>query len=97
MVQATRSTRQITSFYKTAYDNYINAMNTFQGQTEKMVRLFLDQSPWLPEESRNAVNTWVKVYGKGCDDFTAAADEQLKKFEAMFNPGEKVDPMNNVN
>ena len=82
--------QQMTSFYKTAYDNSISAMNTLQEQTEKMVHLTLDQSPWFPEQSKNLVNTWVAAYKKGCDDFKAAAEAQYKKFEAMSNPGEKI-------
>jgi hypothetical protein len=96
-MEQTRVARQITSFYKKTYDNSISAINTLQDQTERMVNLSLDQSPWLPEQSKNLVNTWVKAYRGGCDNFTAAADAQYKKFEAMFNPGEKVDPIQSVN
>jgi hypothetical protein len=86
-------TQQMISFYRTAYDNSISAMNTIQEKTEKMVHLSLNQAPWLPEQSKNLVNTWVEFYKKGCDDFKAAADVQYKKYEAMFNLEEKINPM----
>ena len=87
-MEQTGITEQMTSFYKTAYDNSISAMNTLQEQTEKMMKLSLDQSPWLPEQSKTLVNTWVAAYKRGCDNFKTAADAQYKKFEAMSKPGE---------
>jgi hypothetical protein len=90
-MEQTKITQQITSFYKTTYDKSISAMNALQEQTEKMVNLSLERSPWLPEQSKNFINTWTKAYKKGYDDFKMAADDQYKKFETMFIPGEKVD------
>jgi hypothetical protein len=95
-MEQTKIAQQMTSFYKTTYDSSVSAMNTLQEQAEKMVNLSLDQSPWLPEQSKDLVNTWTKAYRKGCDDFKAAAEAQYKKFEAMSNPGEKVNPMETV-
>jgi hypothetical protein len=96
-MEQTKIKKQMTSFYKTTYDNTIDAMNTLQDQTEKMVNLSLEQAPWLPEQSKNFVSTWTKAYRKGYDDFKAAADLQYKKLEAMVIPGEKVSTMETVN
>jgi hypothetical protein len=96
-MEQTKITQQITSFYKATYDKSISAMDALQVQTEKMVNLSLERSPWLPEQSKNFVNTWTKNYKKGYDDFMTAADAQYKKFETMFIPGEKVDIMSTVN
>ena len=87
-MEQTGMAQQMTGFYKTAYDNSISAMNTLQEQTEKMVKLSLDQSPWLPEQSKTFVSTWVAAYKRGCDNFKTTVDAQYKKFEAMSNPGE---------
>lgn len=89
-------TQKMISFYRTAYDNSISAMNTIQEQTEKMVHLSLNQLPWLPEQSKTLVNTWIASYKKGCDDFKATAEVQYKRYEAMFNPEEKINPMEAV-
>jgi hypothetical protein len=78
---------QMTSFYKTTYDNGVKAMNTLQEQTAKVVDLSLEQSPWLPEQSKNFINTWVRAYSEGYDNFMSAADEQYKRLEALFDPG----------
>ncbi|MGD0277469.1 MAG: hypothetical protein ABSB79_15725 [Syntrophales bacterium] len=75
----TTMAQQMTSFYKSAIDNSVNAMTIIQESTEKMVNLSLEQSPWFPEEGKKIVNSWMKAYKKGYDDLKVAADEQYKK------------------
>jgi len=81
----TTMAQQMTSFYKSAIDNSVNAMTIIQESTEKMVNLSLEQSPWFPEEGKKIVNSWMKAYKKGYDDLKVAADEQYKKLEAFVN------------
>ncbi|MGD0277461.1 MAG: hypothetical protein ABSB79_15680 [Syntrophales bacterium] len=81
----TTMAQQMTSFYKSAIDNSVNAMTMIQENTEKMVNLSLEQSPWFPEEGKKIVNSWMKAYKKGYDDLKVAADEQYKKLEAFVN------------
>jgi hypothetical protein len=81
--------QQITSFYKTTYDNSIDAMNTLHNQTEKMINFSLQHAPWIPEQSKNFVSIWAKAYRKGFEDFKAATDLQYKKLETMFMPKER--------
>jgi hypothetical protein len=50
-----------------------------------VVKLSLDQSPWLPEEGKKIVNSWMTAYKKGYDDFKVATDEQYKKMEALIS------------
>ena len=77
--------QQMTSVYRAAMDNSINALNMVQENTEKVVKLSLDQSPWLPEEGTKLVNSWMTTYKKGYDDFKVAADEQYRKMEALIS------------
>ena len=81
----TKMGHQMTGFYKSAIDNSINAMTMIQENAEKMISLSLEQSPWVPEESKKIVCASMKAYKKGYDDFKVAADEQCKKFEAFVN------------
>ena len=77
--------QQMTSVYRAALDNSLNAMNMIQENTEKVVKLSLEQSPWLPEEGKKLVNSWMTAYKKGYDDFKLAADEQCRKMEALIS------------
>ncbi len=96
-MEQTKIKQQITGFYKTTYDNSIDAMNKIHDQTEKMVNLSLEKTPWISEQSKNFVSTWTKAYRKGYDDFRAAADLQYKKFETMLISGEKANTVETVN
>ena len=77
--------KQMIDFHKASFDNTFNAMVMLQEQTEKMVSTLLDQSTWLPEEGRKAINEWVNAYKKGREDFRKAVDENFKKVEDFFS------------
>jgi len=50
-------------------------MEILREQNEKVTNSFLDQATWLPEEGKKAVNEWMQLYKKGCDDFKKTADQ----------------------
>ena len=77
--------KQMVDFNKTAFDNSFNAMTTLQDQTEKLILNFLEKAPWIPEEGKKAINTWIAGYKKGRDDFKAAADDNYRKVFEYFS------------
>ena len=76
--------KQMVDFHKATFDNTFNAMSILQEQTERMVGMFLEQSPWVPEEGKKAIQDWVKAYKKGRSDFKTSADTSFKKVEDFF-------------
>ena len=77
--------KQMIQFNKSAFDNSYNAMEMFREQNEKMANSLLDQASWLPEGGKKAINEWMKVYKKGCDDFKKAVDQNYKNAEDLFS------------
>lgn len=78
-------TKQVIDFNKKAFDNSFHAMSSLQDQVERVINMFLDQSPWFPEEGRKAVSEWVKAYRKGREDFKEAVDNNYKKVEDFLS------------
>lgn len=78
---------QLSGIYKATFENGISTLNAIQDYTEKVVNLSLEQSPWIPEESRKLILSWVKAYKKGFDDFRVAATEQYKHLDSVLNMG----------
>jgi hypothetical protein len=76
--------KQMIQFNKTAFDNTFDAMTVMQEQTEKMIAMWMEQTPLLPAEGKKAINDWLKAHKKGRTDFKAAADENFKKMEKYF-------------
>lgn len=81
--------KQMIDFNKATFDNSFSAMVMVQEQTEKMVSTILDQATWLPEEGNKAINDWIGAYGKGCEDFKNAVDDNFKKVEDFFASSKK--------
>ena len=91
IMEQAKFTRQMIEFYKTTFDNTSNAMMILQEQTEKMVGLFLEQSPWFPKEGKEAVNEWVKTYKRGRDAYKTSVDESYKKVKEYFANADKAE------
>lgn len=77
--------KQMIDFHKATFDNTFNAMSILQEQTERMVNMFLEQSPWVPEEGRQAISEWVKAYKKGRTAFKETVDDSYKKVDDFFS------------
>ena len=76
--------KQMTEFTRTTMDNTSKALAALQEQTEKMTNMFIDMSPWIPEEGKKTLREWDKTYRKGLEDITAAMNESYKKVEGLF-------------
>ena len=90
-MEQTKVTRQMIEFYKTTFDNTFNAMMILQEQTEKMVGLFLEQSPWFPKDGKETVSEWVKTYKRGRDTYKTNVDESYKKVRDYFMDADKAE------
>jgi hypothetical protein len=83
--------RQMIQFNKTAFDNTFDAITVLQEQTEKLIGMYLEQAPLLPEEGKKAITDWMKVYKKGRKEFKAAVEGNYKKVEEFFTGYDKVE------
>jgi len=80
--------KQVIDFQKTTFDNSFKAMSTLQEQGEKMINMFLEQSPWLPEDGRKSVTEWLKAYKKGREEFKAIVEKNFDKVQTYFEGSE---------
>jgi hypothetical protein len=76
--------KQMMDFYKSAFDNALNTMAMMQDQNENMVKMFLEQATWLPEEGKKPIMDWIDAVKKGREDFQKAATDNYKKVEEFF-------------
>lgn len=83
-MEPTKMAKQTIEFYKTTFNNTFNALMMLQEQTQRMLKMQLDQTSGIPEEGKKIINEWVKNYKKGCEEFKSAVDESFKRVEAYF-------------
>jgi polyhydroxyalkanoate synthesis regulator phasin len=76
--------KQMVQFNKNAFDQGYNAMEMLRKQNEKMTNSILDQATWMPEEGKKAVNEWMQLFKKGCEDFKKKADQNYKNIENLL-------------
>jgi len=81
--------KQMIQFNKAAFDNTFTAMTVLQEQTEKMMSMFLEQSPWIPAERKKDISDWIKAYKRGRDNFKIVVEDNYKKVEDYFSGHDK--------
>jgi polyhydroxyalkanoate synthesis regulator phasin len=77
--------KQMIVFYKTVFNNNINAMNALHEQTGRFINKILEKSPMVTEEGKKAFSEWLKTCKSGCENFRNNVDENIKKMEDFFN------------
>ena len=73
--------KQMIDFNKATFENAYNTVVLLQDQAERMTSTVMDQTTWMPEEGKKAVNEWVKAYKKGRDDIKKSMDHGFEQVE----------------
>jgi polyhydroxyalkanoate synthesis regulator phasin len=76
--------KQMIDFQKATFDNTFTAVTMLQDQAERMINTMLEQTTWLPEESRRVIDEMVGTYKKGRVDFKGVVDENFVKLTDLF-------------
>lgn len=73
--------KQMMQTNKMAFDyNFTMMMATYE-QNKLLLHTFLNQSTDIPAEAKNAIETWLQAYRKGCEDLKKLTDEGYKVVE----------------
>jgi hypothetical protein len=81
--------KQMIQFNKNAFDKGYNTMEMLRAQNERITDSILGQAYWMPEEGKKAVNEWMQLHKKGCDDFKKTVDQTYKDAEKILAGSEK--------
>lgn len=76
--------KQAIDFHKKSFENCFSMMVTIQGQAEKLMKTFVDQTPGISDEGKKVMNQWKDACKKGMDDFKKAIDEGYARIEVFF-------------
>jgi uncharacterized protein (DUF608 family) len=73
--------KQVIEFQKSSFSGIFDAMATLQDNTVDAVDTMLDQTTWLPEDGRKAIQEWVDVCQKERDRFKSYVDDSFNGLE----------------
>jgi len=74
---------------KTAFTNTLAIISSMQQHGEDLLKTTLEQSPWLPESSKDACLYWADCYSKYLENFKSVADQGFAAIELISLPGTK--------
>lgn len=88
-MEYTEITKQVIDFQKMSFSNWYNAVAMVQDQTTSAMDMVLDQSTWVPEEGRKAVQSWLGACQQERNRFKAYVDEGFTSMEKYLAKGGK--------
>lgn len=77
--------KQMIEFQKGTFDNSFNAMCKLQEQSEEIIKAFINQAAWMPDEGKKAVTDWIEAYRKGQSQLKDMVDASFEKVQEFIN------------
>lgn len=79
--------KQMIDYHKAAFETGFNSVLMLQEQTAKALDNILQQSPWLPEQTKAFISEWTNICKKVTDDLKEAANQNYSKMEEFLISG----------
>jgi hypothetical protein len=73
--------KQMMQTNKMAFDYNFTMMLATYEQNKLMLHMLLNQSTDVPSEAKDAIETWLQAYRKGCEDLKKMTDEGYQNVE----------------
>ncbi len=73
--------KQMMQTNKMAFDYNFTMMLATYEQNKLMLHTFLNQSTDIPAEAKDAIETWLQAYRKGCENLKKMTDEGYEAVE----------------
>jgi len=91
-MDAMNVTRQMLDLQKQAVNNFQSMWNFTQTQMSTAVDQLMDQAPWIPQESRKALENWRTLMKQEPARFSAYVDQCFAVYEKMLDAPQVVTP-----
>ena len=85
-------TRQMLAFQKQAVNNFQSMWDFTQTQTSTTVDQLMDQAPWIPQESRKALENWRTLMKQERERYSAYVDQCFVVYEKMLDAPQAATP-----
>ena len=60
-MEQNKITKRVIDYQKLSFDHWYNAVAMIQDQAESTMDLMFNQATWIPQEGRNAYQSWMNV------------------------------------
>ena len=80
---------QTIHFQRTAWQNSMAIISAVQEHGEKLLKTTLQQSPWMPGNSKKACLYWVDIWTKNLAGMTDLVDQNLAEIERLSSTGDQ--------
>lgn len=83
-METNKITKQMIKFQKMSFNNWFTAMTLVQDQAVSAMDTMLGQTSWMPEDGRNAIQSWVGGIQDERNRFKGYVDNGFVSMEEAF-------------
>ena len=81
--------KQIIDFQKSAFDKSFGTVVMLQNQAQAALNTVLEQTPWVPRESKDVFDGWVQMCKTGRDEYKNLVDGGFDTLASLCTIDEK--------
>ncbi|BBO69885.1 hypothetical protein DSCA_38150 [Desulfosarcina alkanivorans] len=85
-MDAMKVNQQMLAFQKESFAAFQNLWELTQNQASDSVSQMMDQSPWMPEKGRQAMEKWLTLMNRERKRYTAYVERGFAIYDQMFSP-----------
>jgi hypothetical protein len=86
-MEYTQITKQMLNFQKMSFDSWYNAVSVVQDQAVSNMGMMLNQAAWIPEDGRNAIQSWVQISKEERNRLKSYVDMGFAAIEKSISSG----------
>ncbi|BBO89619.1 hypothetical protein [Desulfosarcina ovata] len=91
-MEYSQMTKRVIDFQKMSFDNWYNAVTSLQNQAVSMMDTVLDQSRWLPDDGRKAIQRWIHLCEQEGGRFKTYVDDGFTGIEKYISESKTTAP-----
>lgn len=88
-MEYTQITKQVIDFQKMSFANWYDTVAMMQDQAASAMTQVLQQNTWIPEEGRNAIQSWVSACQQERGRFKSYVDAGFADLEKYMAESKK--------
>jgi hypothetical protein len=71
--------KQMMDFQKAALQSSFNTLEIIQNRSEKVMKMFWDQTSWASDKLNSTLSDWTQTYQDGCQTLTRTVEDNITK------------------
>ena len=84
MIEPTKIPEEMVKFLRNCWDTQLKTIETVEGQADKLMQMFFEQSDAVRSEGKQLFKQWTEMVKQSQTQYKKMMEENLSKMESMI-------------